>query len=135
MNNPILLDTNIVSFAFKGDTRIQDYLPHLAGQKLLISIVTVAELRLWTLAHQWQTKRIQTLETYLRETYTPINLNDEICTQWAHIQAHTRRMGKPMNANDCWIAATAVQYKLPFITHNTKDFAQIAHLRLITPSH
>ena len=132
MSKQILLDTNIISFAFKGDTRSQNYLSYLAGKKLLISIVTIAELRLWTIVHNWQDKRIQTLETYLRANYTPVNLSDEICTQWAHIQADTRAMGRPINANDCWIAATALQYNLPLVTHNPKDFAPIANLQLVT---
>jgi tRNA(fMet)-specific endonuclease VapC len=132
MNSQILLDTNIVSFIFKEDTRAQDYWPHLQGNQLLVSIVTIGELRLWTMVHQWQPKRIQALEAYLRATYTPVVLNDEICTQWAKIQAQARAIGRPINANDGWIAATAVQYNLPLVTHNPKDFENIAPLELIT---
>lgn len=41
----ILLDTNVVSYLLKGDTRAAAYAPLLQGHRLAISFVTVAE---WT---------------------------------------------------------------------------------------
>ncbi len=40
----VLLDTNVVSYLFKGDTRALAYAPLLRGQRLAISFMTVAEL-------------------------------------------------------------------------------------------
>ena len=42
--NTVLLDTNIVSFLLKGDSRIEAYLPFLEQKQLAISFMTVAEL-------------------------------------------------------------------------------------------
>ena len=39
----VLLDTNIVSFLLKGDSRAKSYAPHLRGRILAISFMTVAE--------------------------------------------------------------------------------------------
>ena len=40
----MLLDTNIVSFVFKRDTRATAYAPLLQGNRLAISFMTAAEL-------------------------------------------------------------------------------------------
>jgi len=40
----LLVDTNIVSYVFKRDTRALAYAPRLNGQTLAISFMTVAEL-------------------------------------------------------------------------------------------
>jgi len=40
----VLLDTNIISFIFKKDTRAETYQPHLQGKILTTSFMTVAEL-------------------------------------------------------------------------------------------
>ncbi len=43
----VLLDTNIVSFIFKEDSRVRDYAPLLLHQELAIAPMTVAELYQW----------------------------------------------------------------------------------------
>ena len=42
ININFLLDTNIVSFLLKGDSRAQAYAPSLQGKRLAISFMTVA---------------------------------------------------------------------------------------------
>jgi tRNA(fMet)-specific endonuclease VapC len=44
---PVVLDTNVVSFLFKSDSRAQAYLPHLRDRQWLISFMTEAELEQW----------------------------------------------------------------------------------------
>ncbi|MCG8349192.1 MAG: hypothetical protein MI924_15600 [Chloroflexales bacterium] len=40
----VLLDTNIVSYLFKRDSRAALYAPHLLDRELAVSLMTVAEL-------------------------------------------------------------------------------------------
>jgi len=65
----VLLDTNVVSYLFKGDTRATAYAPLLQGQRLAISFMTVAELFEWAAARKWGRARLtrleQTLATYV----------------------------------------------------------------------
>ena len=49
----VLLDTNIVSYLFKRDTRAAQYAPHLLNRELAIAIITVAELLQWAAVRQW----------------------------------------------------------------------------------
>jgi len=46
---PVVLDTDVVSFLFKSDSRAQAYLPHLRNRQWLISFMTEAELEQWAL--------------------------------------------------------------------------------------
>ena len=41
---PIVLDTDVVSFLFKGDSRAQLYLPHLDNRQWFISFMTEAQI-------------------------------------------------------------------------------------------
>lgn len=63
--NPVVLDTNVVSFLFKSDTRAQLYLPHLVGRQWLVSFMTEAELEHWALLANWGPKRVEWLRRLL----------------------------------------------------------------------
>jgi tRNA(fMet)-specific endonuclease VapC len=39
-----VIDTDVVSFLFKRDTRAELYRPHLVGRRIVVSFMTVAEL-------------------------------------------------------------------------------------------
>jgi predicted nucleic acid-binding protein len=65
----VLLDTNIVSFVFRRDTRAAAYAPLLQGNRLAISFMTAAELFQWANARKWGQPRFERLDqaiaTYL----------------------------------------------------------------------
>ncbi len=62
----ILLDTNIVSFVLKEDSRAQSYASHLENRRLAISFMTVAELFQWAAIRKWGMHRTRQLEASLR---------------------------------------------------------------------
>jgi predicted nucleic acid-binding protein len=62
---PIVLDTDVVSFLFKADTRAQVYLPQLQDRQWFISFMTEAELEQWALLANWGGKRIVWLRLFL----------------------------------------------------------------------
>jgi predicted nucleic acid-binding protein len=45
----VVVDTDVVSFRFKKDTRARLYKRHLLGQQPLIAFMTLAELCAWAL--------------------------------------------------------------------------------------
>ena len=127
----VLLDTNIVSYLFKNDTRVQTYAPHLLNNELAIAIMTVAELLQWAAIRNWGIAQTQRLEAAMN-TYTILPVDIETCRWWATIRAQRRFAGQPIAPQDAWIAATALRYNLPLITHNPSDYQQIAALTIIT---
>jgi hypothetical protein len=55
----LLVDTNIVSYFHRGDTRAKRYEPHLMGKQLFVSFMTVAELYKWPLERNWSEQNKQ----------------------------------------------------------------------------
>ena len=94
-----IVDTNIVSFIFKGDSRAALYQKHLVGQDKIISFMTLAELRLWASQRNWGERRQQELEHHLAG-YAVYFADDELCTAWVQAKETARRNGKPIDAAD-----------------------------------
>ena len=128
----ILLDTNIVSYLLKGDTRAKSYEPHLHEQQLAISFMTVAELFQWAAVRNWGSDRVKKLEQTLLETYTILSFDINTCRLWGEVRAECRSEGRPISPQDAWIAATALQHNLPLVTHNPTDYEPLVDLELIT---
>ena len=94
-------------------------------------IMTVAELLQWAVLRQWGARRVQQLEALLhRYTMLPVDL--DVCRAWATVRAGRSIQGHPISPQDAWIAATALRYQLPLVTHNPDDYQHIAGLTIIT---
>jgi predicted nucleic acid-binding protein len=128
----VLVDTNIVSYLYKQDTRATLYAPHLLGNEAAISLMTVAELLQWASIRNWALPRVQRLESTITTLYTLLPIDIETCRWWATIRAQRAALGLPISPQDAWVAASALQYRIPLLTHNPDDFAQIPGLQIIT---
>ena len=122
----VLLDTNIISYLEKNDSRVEAYRPHLEGKRHVICFMTVAELYRWAVKYAWGEPRISRLRTRL-DQYLVVPFDDALAWEWAAISAIP---GRPIATSDAWIAASARRYKLPLITHNRKHFEFIPDLVL-----
>lgn len=129
--NMLLLDTNIVSFIFKGDSRINDYKPYLKGNGFAISFMTVAELFQWAMVRKWGNRRIKKMEAEIKK-YLVLPFDLEVCRLWGEVRSECQSVGRPISAQDAWIAATALQHDLPLVTHNPSDFEPVNELEIIT---
>jgi tRNA(fMet)-specific endonuclease VapC len=127
----VIVDTDVVSYLFKGDTRAEAYRKHLRGKTLAISFMTVAELYQWAYVRNWGEQRLAQLEERLR-SYVVVPYDLDLCRQWARICADRQKLGKPIAVKDAWIAATALRHGHPLVTHNSKDFADIAGLTVVS---
>src|SRR5437870_3466642 len=101
----VVVDTNIVSFEFKRDTRTQLYHSHLAGKLLVISFMTLAELDLWAL-ERGPSRKIR-MERHIRQ-YVIYPFDRGLCLKWAEASRSARSKGRPIHPADGWIAATAL---------------------------
>lgn len=128
----VVVDTNVISFLYKRDTRAKLYKPHLQEMTKLISFMTLAELHNWTLLNNWGNRRKQDLENYISEKYGVINSDEELCKIWAKIQSDAYRKGRPIDGADSWIAAVAILFDIPLITHNRRDFVNVTNLKIIS---
>lgn len=128
-----IIDTDVVSYIFKGDTRGDLYEHHLKGSIASISFVTVAELDLWAVTHNWGEKRKSELALFLQR-FAVIESNRQLCRMWAAVTDQVRRGGRKIQPGDAWVAATALLYNVPLITHNADDFVGVAGLTVISES-
>jgi predicted nucleic acid-binding protein len=128
----VVLDTNIVSFLMRGDSRGELYHTHLLGKVLTVSFMTVAELYEGAYSAHWGAIKLTALERSLKK-YIIIPYTARLCLYWGQIRA--ARKSQPISVDDAWIAATAVSFGLPLISHNPSDFHDIERLKLITEIH
>jgi tRNA(fMet)-specific endonuclease VapC len=127
----VVVDTDIVSYLFKSDTRAFSYRRHLDGRLLYVSFMTIAELEQWALLHRWGARRRAELEAHL-DSFTVSEYQRELCGWWAEASVRARRSGRPIQSSDAWIAATTLLLDAPLVTHNPNDFAGVTGLSVIS---
>lgn len=93
------VDTNVISYIFRQDTRARLYEPHLVGRLKVIAAQTFAELELMPLQNSWSEKRHQKLRELLAD-YVIIEADKKVCLLWAKIQFEARRNGTPVSVGD-----------------------------------
>lgn len=126
----LVVDTDVVSFLFKQDTRGDLYRPHLKGHLLLISPMTRAELEAWALEHNWGKPRRDAMRVHLKQ-FMLIPFHEELCVKWAEATDSARRGGRSINSSDAWVAAAALHYDVPLVTHNRSDYLGVTNLKLV----
>ena len=126
---PVVLDTDVVSFLFKSDTRAQTYLPLLQDRQWFISFMTEAELEQWALLANWSEKRVDWLRLFLSH-FVVVPSSHDLVLKWAEAMVGARRNGRRIETADAWIAATALLYDVPLLTHNKADYLGVPGLQL-----
>jgi tRNA(fMet)-specific endonuclease VapC len=127
----VVVDTDVISFWFKGDTRSTSYRRHLIGKLLVVSFVTVAELDEWAVQRRWSADRRERMERHLqRFLFCPVDRR--LCQIWAEVRESSRKTGRLITHSDAWIAATAVSCGVPLVTHNAADYQGVKGLSLIS---
>jgi tRNA(fMet)-specific endonuclease VapC len=124
-----LLDTNIVSYLFKGHSLAAVYRRHLTGHTLAVCFMTEAELFEGAFRARWGPRRFTRLEALLG-TFLYIPSSPDTSRRWG--QVRTERRAQPIGAADAWIAATALVHGCELVTHNPGDFQGIAGLTIIS---
>ena len=126
----LVVDTDVISYLFKQDARGDLYKSHLQGHLLLISPMTRAELEAWALEHNWGEPRRQALRVHLKQ-FLLVPFHEQLCVKWAEATDSARRRGRAINASDAWVAAVALHYDVPLVTHNKSDYLGVANLKLV----
>jgi predicted nucleic acid-binding protein len=129
--NGVLLDTDVVSFLFKSHPLAARYDPELADRVVLVSFMTIAELDRWAIRSNWGEARVRRLQEFL-EPFVVAPYNRELCRRWAQVTVTAERSGRRIECADAWIAASALLYRVPLVTHNRAHYAGIPGLTLIS---
>lgn len=127
----VVLDTDVWSFLFKGDSRAEQYRPYLEDNVLCISFQTVAELYQWIETAGWGEKRRGRLHQWLRR-FQVLGYDDATALIWARIRSSREKQGRPLSAQDGWVAACALRHGSTLLTHNADDYEGIQDLDMVS---
>ncbi len=125
----VVVDTDVVSFLFKNHPIGQRYDPELEDRMALISFMTLAELERWVLQYKWGSHRVRSLQAYLHR-FTIVPSSPDLCRKWAEVTVSAQAAGHRIECADAWIAATALLYDVPLVTHNRGHYFGVAGLSL-----
>lgn len=123
----VILDTDVVSFLFKNDTRAERFLPFMQDQRLIISFMTEAELERWVLQSHWGAMRVQRFRVFMTR-FVVIPSSRDLILKWADVMVAARSVGRRIEVADAWIAATALLYEAPLLTNNPTDYSGVPGL-------
>jgi hypothetical protein len=70
LTNRRVVDTCVVSYLLKNHPLAQQYRPLLEGKSLGLSFMSIAELFRWSIERSWGIKKMQLLETMLKNYVT-----------------------------------------------------------------
>ena len=122
-----LLDTNILIAAMKGVERVREKLEATPLSELVLSPVVLGELELGVEKSQHREKNAARLARIVDSLQlTPVDA--EASRHYGAIRAELERLGMPIGANDCWIAAQARALGAIVVTDNMGEFKRVSGL-------
>src|ERR1019366_7440611 len=128
---PAVVDTDVVSFLFKNHSLAPAYQAILAGRRLAVSLITLAEIEYGMDARNWGASRRDLMHRFLSR-FTPLLPDTETARVWARIKIGCEKKGRPITFADAWIAAAALQLNVPLVTHNASDYGAVQNLTILT---
>jgi len=123
----LILDTNALSAAAEREPQALEVVAR--AERLAIPVIVVGEYRLGIA----QSRHRASYENWLREwiaAVSVLDIDEETTHSYAAIGLELKRKGKPIPANDLWIAALCRQYSLPLLSRD-RHFDLVSGLRRI----
>jgi tRNA(fMet)-specific endonuclease VapC len=124
-----VLDTNTVSYFFRGEGGVADRLLATPPRDIALSAVTSYELR-FGVARVPKAKRLATQLETLLAWITILPFDDSVAQVAANIRVELERAGQPIGPLDVLIAATSLAANGVLITRNLTEFRRIPGLNL-----
>ena len=121
----MILDTSALSAVADGDASAMGL---VAGtDRVALPVIVLGEYRLGIA----QSRHRASYESWLRQwiaTVTVLDIDDGTTHSYSAIGLELKRKGKPIPANDLWIAALCRQHSLPLVSRD-QHFDFVAGLR------
>lgn len=127
MATPLALVDTSLFVALEHERPLRAEPPEL----LVVSIITVGELRLGVLSATDTTARAARLRSLSKALESePLPVDDGVAIAWAELRARLRERGRRLAVNDSWIAATAIAHGLPLVTQD-RDYTDVPGLTVV----
>ena len=128
----LVVDTDVASFIFKWHPEFAPrYVNIVRGSELIVSFMTVAEMRQGALDANWGPRKCAVLEAYLAD-FSVLHSDSLLCSTWATVRNESIQKGRPISSADVWIAATALVLSVPLVTNNPKDYRHLDKLQIVS---
>ena len=121
----LILDTNAFSAFADGQASVTDIVGR--AERLAVPVIVLGEYR-YGIA---QSRHKTSYESWLKEwiAMVPVlNIDEETTHPYAAIYLELKKKGKPIPANDLWIAALCLQHSLPLLSQD-RHFDLVSGLR------
>ena len=128
--NKALIDTDILSYYFKGDPIVVgNFQKYLAQYDIIeISLITYYEI-LSGLSYKSALKQLEIFNDFVSENIV-IPATEESCKISSDIYSELRIKGELIDDIDLLIAGIAIENELTLVTNNTNHFGRIRDLKL-----
>src|ERR1039457_6613442 len=120
----IVVDTDVASYIFNWHSLAEQYADALRGSELILSFMTIAELRMGAISAGWGGRRRLLLEQFMQR-FELVYADNNLCTVWARIRACTS--GRPRRPHNYWWPSPP-----PLATNNRRDCEHVQKLRLLS---
>ena len=89
----LVVDTDVASFIFKWHPVFAPrYVRIIRGAELIVSFMTLAEMRQGALDANWGQRKWDLLETYLAD-FSVLTSDNLLCSTWAQVRNESARKG------------------------------------------
>lgn len=123
------LDTDICVFWLRGHTWVRDQLIAVGLDNVVVSVVTLAELRYGAEYPQQPAANHQAIGDFVSATPV-LGIDATTASVFGKVKAQLRRQGRLIADLDLLIGATALAHDLTLVTNNAEHFGRIDGLRL-----
>jgi tRNA(fMet)-specific endonuclease VapC len=126
----LLLDSNTISYYFRGDPKVVPRLQALSPADIGVPAIVECELRygLMRLPAEAAHPRLAALTALLRPLQI-LPFDSECAAQAARIRVELEAAGTPIGPHDTLIAATALRHQATLITRNGREFSRVTGLQ------
>ncbi|MGH9558904.1 MAG: type II toxin-antitoxin system VapC family toxin [Bryobacteraceae bacterium] len=124
----MILDTNALSAIANADSAITPAWTNAA--LIAIPVIVLGEYRYGIAQSRYRDQ----YETWLRTNLPScliLNISQETADHYALVRVELRHSGKPIPANDIWIAALCREHNLPILSRD-RHFDQVSGLRRLS---
>jgi len=111
----VILDTNALSAFVDGEAGVRDALRREV--RAVIPVIVLGEFRYGIAGSRHRAAYEAWLEAQLPH-FEILTVTDGTAVAYARLRVALRRSGRPIPANDAWIAALALQHRLPILSRD-----------------
>jgi len=124
-----ILDTNILIAALKGHQAVRARLETVPLSTLRLSPVALGELEFGAEKSAFG-ERNRVRLAVLTGRLPLVGIDHETARHYGLVRALLERQGRPIGANDMWIAAQALRIGATLVTDNEREFSRVPDLLL-----